>query len=628
MDYLTLILFFVYIYGLGYLSSFFVKESDNFIERLIMRGGIGLGVFSILSVVFNFLHIPLDYKVFLIIALVGIAFNLYKRFSNKELGGIKFKLKKSDIFILIVIVLFLFNFSMFHKGAFSYPYYEDGDPWGHAMSVEYISLEKTAYEPDLSLIEDERTRYRGIFQYIDPYPPAYDIFLGVLHQTSADLMWVIKFFNALLVSLPILFFYFFSKAFMKNRKKALFATFCLAMIPCFLSHFIWAFSLFMPIAIVSLYCLERIRFDKKWMYTSILVIAGLLVIQPTNSVKFGAMLFLYWIVKVIWSKESTWSKKLELKVFFANFFGLLLSFIFWWIWKGKEMFFRPPWLAEARQQLVDAGAFEKMFSFLKGALNPMSGTGSRKYTFGDFFISKSQNMINSPVGIGIILSILAIIGLVLLFMVYKKWKNQHWKAITVIWLIFTLIGVNSYRFPLGFDSFRFWMLLSIPVCLLAAEGFYVIYNSIKIKWAKWAFIIIIILLIFFTSGIQKYNVNTALWGGFGQQEASYLWLNEIPSGTNVFTFSLKHPPRVIGFGMNSCEWCPDVINYRHKIINESAIDILSWLRSHRYKYGIIDYYYVNAYGLDAVNAQIQQLIETEGFSVAYNDENMIVLKVK
>ena len=65
---ITIILFFVYSWGLGFTATKFLKNSENFLERNLMRIGIGLGIFIVLAALLNMLHIPLDWKIFLILS--------------------------------------------------------------------------------------------------------------------------------------------------------------------------------------------------------------------------------------------------------------------------------------------------------------------------------------------------------------------------------------------------------------------------------------------------------------------------------------------------------------------------------------------------------------------------------
>ena len=54
---ITILLFFVYSYGLGFTVTSFMKNSDNFFERNLMRIGIGIGTFVTLGVILNFMQI-------------------------------------------------------------------------------------------------------------------------------------------------------------------------------------------------------------------------------------------------------------------------------------------------------------------------------------------------------------------------------------------------------------------------------------------------------------------------------------------------------------------------------------------------------------------------------------------
>jgi len=63
MNISTIILFFVYCYSFGYLSTFYITNKGDSFERHIMRVGIGLGVLSFFLVFLDFVHIPLDWKI-------------------------------------------------------------------------------------------------------------------------------------------------------------------------------------------------------------------------------------------------------------------------------------------------------------------------------------------------------------------------------------------------------------------------------------------------------------------------------------------------------------------------------------------------------------------------------------
>ena len=69
MEILSLILFFVYTFGLGYgITKLLKLSSADFFEINIMRVGIGTALLILLGALFNLLHIPLDWRIFLVIS--------------------------------------------------------------------------------------------------------------------------------------------------------------------------------------------------------------------------------------------------------------------------------------------------------------------------------------------------------------------------------------------------------------------------------------------------------------------------------------------------------------------------------------------------------------------------------
>ena len=90
---------------------------------------------------------------------------------------------------------------------------------------------------------------------------------------------------------------------MGSSKKALFATFCLAMVPAFLSHFIWAISLAVVMYFVAFYATEKIEDDKKWWIIAAIVIGATLIMTPTHSTYFGIFFLLYFLTKCALEKR-------------------------------------------------------------------------------------------------------------------------------------------------------------------------------------------------------------------------------------------------------------------------------------------------------------------------------------
>ena len=692
---LTILLFFIYTWGLGFTATAFLKKSHNFFERNLMRIGIGLGILPILGLVLNFLKIPLDWKIFLLISMAYPVFVLAKKIIRKELPKIEgLKLTKANICLIIVFLLFFATFYMYASGAFKYPWFEDDDPWSHAAGVRYVAIEKTVTPGE----NNPGTDY--FLPYLGPYPPAYDLVLGVLHQTSPYIMWTMKFFNALIISLGIIFFYFFAKRFMKNSGKALFATFILAAIPCFLSHFIWAHALIPALFFVLIYCIDSIFQDKRYTIISSLILASLLVTQPGQAIKIGIFVALYIIVK------SVSNRKFLMNFIYIYIPAGILS-LTWWGTQAKEIFA----MRGAGEILQGAGAaiskplLQRIWELIVKFFPASSGTATRVYTFDDFFVAKSQNMINNPVGVGSIIYLLLFVFMLLMFIyiVQKtlktareqrtlfyaliiinflagivmlllsvryitalfgspifisllldlyamllialafgilyltgKLKNREdWIMVVLLWLLFTFLGINSMTFnlPVGLMAFRFWMLFAIPAALIAAEGAWVLSSIMKkFKIPRIAVLVALAVMIIFTSGIPKYQVNTAMWGPGATlsatgQTTDYVWLKTLPLNTRVFTFDEHHRYRVIALNKDTCEWCPHIIELHKNVINMSIDDIYSKLKSEKYEYAIAGVIHVQMYG-KAAEEQINELIASEYFTPVYQTQTSVILKIK
>ncbi len=635
MQVITIILFFIYTWGLGFTLSSLVKNSENSLERNLMRIALGIGGVVVLGVLFNLLHIPLDWKVFLVASLIFPIFSLIKNkdkitSSLKNINVTKL-LTRSNLYILIVLLLFAFSFYMYHQGAFSYPYLEDDDPWEHARSVKYISIEKTAYEPS--------NADKDLFKYIDPYPPGYDILMSILYQTNDSINWTLKFFNALIISLSIIFFYFFVKEFTKNKDKALIATFVLTVIPSYLSHFIWAHSLIPLLFFVAFYCLERIELDQRWTWIAGIVIASIFLVQPTKSIKFVLLFSIYFVVNWLINK------KFPSAYFKSILVGGVLS-LSWWGTKIGGMFGEANIYAVSRDSgsAAVAGFFGKALSFIKNYFNPHLGSATRPYTFNDFFIAQHSNMINNPIGIGIVLTITALVSVALVLIFFKKYvqNKKAYPIITLCWLILLFLMVNSATFNIpGLFAFRVWMLLAIPVSIIIAEGITLLLPLLKsVGIPK---ILVLSLFIFgavFTSGMQKYSVNTAMWPPGASWSSMdevqlYAWLNNLPKQTKVMSFSGSLENPIIGFDMDNCDWCSEYRDFRKDFINKNPKQTYAFLKSEGYEYLILDSmgikFNVEPFGnytQDFIIAKYgEYLNETSMFTGVYQNNGGIILKV-
>jgi|TARA_B100000315_G_C14595231_1_gene598595 hypothetical protein len=615
MGFVTILLFLFYCFGLGFTASFFLKNSENFLERNLMRLGLGLALLPFLGVVLNIAKIPADWRLILALSLVFPIYYLIKNFPNLKDKFTKIKLKKSDISIFVMLIIFVASFYVYGTGAFNYPYLEDDDSWGHAETVKYISVEKNVF--------NQEALYA---RYTNPYPPTYNLILGILHQSNDSVFWTLKFFNALIVSLSVIFFYFFVKEFIGNRNKALFATFALASIPAFLSHFIWALALSVPMYFVTFYAVERIKYDKKWWLLSGLVMFTTLTSSPTHSAYFVFFFALYFITKAMLERKVLVYHAL------AGILGALLSFGLWWL----PMFTRYGFLDTLKKMGISVDSGNTALS--------IAGTADRVYSFSDFFFAQKQNMINNPIGIGIFLSILGIVGIIFFFVRFRHLlkKENHWLVITLVWFLFTFYAVNAAQMPIKLSPFRVWMLLAIPVCILASEGAFNLMGIAKKfgNYAKYGLLIILIIGIFFTSTQQKIAVNTATWPAgafwtyvqdetgrvFSPELEGYLWMKDnISPNANVFGFTINGP--IIGMDQFICYWCEDIREFKRTGVEKSAEETHSFLQKKGYGYLIIGGNFAKKFGANKTNTKLEELVQSGLFTPVFRNQGAVIFRV-
>ena len=652
ISYITIVLFLVYLLGLGFTSLYFLPKPESRSERYLLYIMMGLGVFPILAIVLNFLHIPLDWKVFLGLSLIFPVYVFGNKLLKQELKlsafpSSQFKLPKSSLFLLAALLIFAVTLFMYTKGAFSYPYFEDEDPWGHAVGVKYIALEKTAYDPPTSMVNVEIDQQ---LSYIDPYPPAYDILLGILHQISPDLQWTMKFFNALIISLGILFFYLFAKEFLVSKGKALLATFFLAATPAYLSHFIWAHSLVITLLFPALYTFIKIRENGRWWYVAAIIVASIWVTQNIEQpIKLTVMLLIFIAVASIARKKWLWQEGAAIGS------GMFLSLLWWGVMiqkytlSGFLRYFAGDRASAADEALLapisEAGIIDKVAGIWQKITSP-GGSGSRAYTASDFFHASPENAINNPIGLGLVITTLVLLGLVYLLWKYKMSivdEKNSYKAVIIFWLIYAFWAVNGRTFPISIarGPFRAWMLLAIPVALICAEMVFEIKDKFKNRIMAFAIVGIILIAVFFTSFVPKYQFNTMPWptsGSFTNQQEPWeyaAWFKTIPPNTKVFLYSPRDK-LAIGYNAFSCIWCEEVVNFRKDILNKDVRELSSFLKSQGYEYllinGNMDLKYLKGqYGEEApslLSQRYEEIQQSGLFEPAYYKEGMmLVMKV-
>src|SRR4051812_31722066 len=121
MSLFTIVLFFIYCYGFGY--SLTRSLANNRLETTVMGFGLGLGAFPFIGTLLNVLHCPLDWRIFLLLALALPVYDLilYRR-SGKPLSLHLPELDWKGMALFFIIVI---NIIVYCGGAFVYPWLED-----------------------------------------------------------------------------------------------------------------------------------------------------------------------------------------------------------------------------------------------------------------------------------------------------------------------------------------------------------------------------------------------------------------------------------------------------------------------------------------------------------------------
>ncbi len=591
------IILFVYLtLSMGYCLTFFLNWSSTSIEKIIIRLGVGLSGIITLGVLLNLLHISIDWKIFVAITTIAniIITIIHRKKITTTLAGLKnFKptITKENLYSIGAILLFAIALFMYAGGAFSYPYLENEDPWTHAGGVSYIAHEKTLDEP---------TNYN--FKFLDPYPPGFEMWLGLLHQVEPSISTVLKFFNALFISLGIFFSYFMFKKLGIPRHGALIASFALLAIPSFFTHFIWAHTLSIILFFIAIYCLESIHEDKKWTIPAAFTIAGIFMTHPDEGLKIAVLIGLYIIVKSIYYKTPLYKETSALMG------GFILSLL-WWATHAAAV------LGKHTTQILASGKYATiqnaqgtLLGLIQKYFPPNQGTATRAYTLKDFAIAEPFGMINVHVGWGI-----AITGLLVCALIYILWKHRqitnkenYWIGVAIVWFIFTFLGTNSMTFnlPIGLYAFRFWLLLAIPVAMLTWLGVELLIDmgkKVKLPHITSIIIIAIIVAIFFTSFTAKYNQNHnaqfppgVSWSNM-QEVQLYVWLKTaLPAGTKVYSINNKGA-EIIGMDKFSCEWCPAVQEFRKTTTMTNPNKFHAFLKTQGYEYTVFEVGTVNVW---------------------------------
>ncbi len=645
--------FLVVAFLLGYSLTSWKSAFKDGSEAVIMGVGIGLSSIPLLGVILNVVGMPIHWALILLLSLLLPIYRLARGRVRLSIG--KFKLDK---YLIILLVIFAALFVMMEKGSFRYPWFEDTDPYSHAASASFISMTHSFSKPADMFVT----------HYSEPYPQGMPILMGVLHQLEPSVNKTLKFFNAFIISLSILFFYYLSRRLTHSRNLSLLGAFFLASIPSFQSHFIFAQNYALTMFFPALYSLLRIRDDKRWAIPAVISVSSVLLTQQLSSVVlafFIGGILLFMLIEAFRKK----SFNEFLIVAGASIIAAILVFAIFYV----PVIHRFGMKALSSQYTLGQDPLHKSF------FNFADSSSVRFLTLTDFVHpcmgskllggcpAGYPNKTDNPTGFGWVLFLLFVVGL---FYALSRLKDifihpekNTALAVSLVWFFLTFIGVIGDRLPFKILPNRWWAFMSIPVVILAAYGLvYLVKLFRQFKVSPSIVITVVLLGVLLTSFKPKYIVNNSLWMPHvydGQTEImsflkggkldGYLWLLTLPKNTPVFDFCMGDDIIFASDGV-SFPWDPEVPLHRYRVSREKELwdnrvyanmsntsrsDMMSeepgrfssWLKGKGFKYITINARCARYFGGNKTVERIRMLSSSGFFRVAHQAQGFVAMRV-
>ncbi|MEW6748372.1 MAG: hypothetical protein AB1295_01550 [Candidatus Micrarchaeota archaeon] len=577
-------------------------EEEDKAAKFFMAMGLGIVFFVQASVVLGALGLAW-WPIYLALT-GGLLLLAYKDAED-------FKLSLPDISDgwKIVILLFVIHLAVYYIGSSNYPWLEDDDPWEHAEGVRFVSLHGTYIQPDSQLIK-----------YLAPYPPFYDVLLGVAFQIGgAPLQASMKFLNSLLISLAIPFFFAWAKE-RFGGKRALWAAFVLAVLPSFMSHFIWAQTLSVMLVFPALYFVERhLKAEgaqrNGFAIAAVLSMAAAMITAPSPAATFFGLMAGFvaalFIVKA-WENRKLDKKALSAAIPTATIFiaAFALALAEFWI----PMFVMFPTDVVFSHLSLSGSIFTEKTADTSGGI---------VYGFQDFWEAPFASKMDQPVGWGAFAMILALGGLWVAVKSFRERKESLSMAILIIWFIFCMVGTEGNLLPVKLVPHRFWVFLAIPVAMLAGVGAARFHEHVERGSKGFALALLVLLVggLLATSAAPKYVVETSMWppgAGFISQEQFSGYVNlggALPAETRVAAMCGGPFSPLNGFSMMDYSWEREVIDYRTRSITDSVEGNYGFLKKYGYEYAIFDHGCIAGFQPEQVNQKLSMLEADPRFMV-------------
>jgi hypothetical protein len=566
--------------------------------RLVETAAIGVAAFSFLGVILGLFHVPLEPPVYLALSAIVPIASLVKalrartpvRARAPAAGAPRWWKTPGTLDAALLLVLIGVLFAVYLKGAMAYAYLEDDDSWLHAEGALYIARVHTyAVDPALRPLG-------GFANYLEPYPPTYDVIMGLMRQANDSVYWTLKFFNVVIVTLAHAFCFLFFVEYLGNRRKALFATMVLVVLPSFMSHFIWSQSLALCVFPVAMFASLRALSDRTWIAPAILAIASMMVTQPIVSFVFGVAFLM--LIASLFLDEARKAERVTLaacprtvRAVLIGAAGLATSFLYW----GAQI---------AKWGLGGIVGLKGDEVTAKG----VNAYALQAYSLKDVLFPTGNARIDQGIGWGLAVSAALLAGLVasVLAMTRARGARARWQPLHLVtWFLFLAYAVFGPSLGLpAWGTCRAWGYAAIPVALLATEGVFFACRAVPWPSARWresAIAGFAAVAVVVTCAPAKVALQTASWPpgvqwtyapaerGFAAIDLlGFLKLRErLPRGTRVYSLC-ESDARAIGFDMDASPWAPSEAEFRRRGAEVSPDEALAFLDEHRYEYFTFD----------------------------------------
>ncbi len=561
--------------GLG-LGALRLSAPRSWPERLALAFPVGLGLWPPAVLVLRLFHLPLDWRLMGSLGLAGVALAIADRRPAPAVPRARMASLAAAAALAAALA------GVMYSGATRYPYLEDDDPWQQAVAVRWAALQKTTVQPD-----------PPVTLYLEPYPPHYAALMGVLHQVNPDLKDVLKFFNALIVGISVLSAFIAFEALSGSAAKALAASALLAVSPSYMSHFIWAQTLAIPVFFAAVWALAGLPAGARWWadgpsWLALLLVWSATVTQPSSAAVFALLLVVAAAVRAAAARARGEAiPRPEVAAIAAAGAASLAS-----------------WLVLMRRQIAHYAS--QPGAFQRGQGDDTSG--GLVYGLRDLLFEYG-NKIDQGTGLGWATVALVVIALVALV---ARWRqdppaDRSTRLVMVAWLVIGLLGIEGNALPWKLFPHRFWVFLVIPVAYLAAEGAAALADLALGKWARAGVLVVAVGVAFGTNLGPRLDLQTGVWPpGVGWPGPDQLgaWVEtagHLPPWTGVFAPCFRDE-YLIGLNLHAEPWDPALRGLRERLASTDGRELAAVMAARGYPYLVLEASCVQKIGLEVTRA--------------------------